>query len=414
MGYFLYRLALRFYAFGIGLAAVFNEKATYFIEGRKHWKQELQDFRKNNSDKDIFWFHCASLGEFEQAKALIELLKSKKPGACIYLTFFSPSGFELKKNYSLARAVAYLPLDIGENASTFIEILRPKVAFFVKYEFWFGYFKALHKNQIPVIHFATVFRKNHFVFKSIANDLKRILKDFEWIFVQDENSMKIAQAQGMLNVSVAGDTRIDAIVSDKRKLNGVSNPFEGPIQRIIIGGSTYEDEEAILCRFLAKNRDWRAVIAPHNVSKERILSLKKRLTESKIGFKFWKEIDETTDVQVIVIDFVGILKEVYVLGTAALIGGGFQKSIHSILEPAAHFLPMSFGTKHQKFHEAQTFIEMNCAFEIQDYSDFEKFMGNLENEVFVNECRNKLENFMNENQGAPQKIFSYLEEKGLV
>ena len=341
----LYAVFCRFYKWGILLASPFNDKAKQWISGRKNWKknQKLITLKGNH----CIWIHCSSLGEFEQGRPLIEKLKQVYPNYKIVLTFFSPSGYEIQKNYPLADLVMYMPMDSPTHAKKFIEAIQPALAVFVKYEFWYYYLNQLHLQQIPTIIISAAFRENQLFFKWYGTFFRKMLHCFNYIFVQNEHSKKLLATIGITNnVIISGDTRYDRVaeIAQKTKRFDIVENFKGN-GNIFIAGSTWQDDEALLSRFFTHlPTNWKLIIAPHEIHKAHIDEIQKLFGNNSVLFSEIKCGIKANEQRVLIIDNIGMLSSLYAYGDMAFVGGGFQKSgIHNILEPAIYGLPICFG-----------------------------------------------------------------------
>ncbi|MBT3208866.1 MAG: 3-deoxy-D-manno-octulosonic acid transferase [Bacteroidetes bacterium] len=372
----LYNFSIRIYYALIFFASVFgNSKAKLWIDGRKYIFAKLKS--AINTSEEIIWFHVASLGEFEQALPLIEEVKSQFKNCKILLTFFSPSGFEIKKNYRGADYIFYLPLDTKSNARKFVEIVNPKFVIFVKYEFWYHYLNCLKNRKIPTYVVSAIFRKNQRFFKWYAGFFKKTLNSFNHIFVQNEISKNLLSSININQVSIAGDTRFDRVakISEQSKKITLVEKFKQNSQ-IIIGGSSWQKEEEILINFINQaETESKFIIAPHEIKKENIDRIFNSIKPKTI--KFSEAGPETINqFEVLIIDNIGMLSSLYKYCEIAFIGGGFGVGIHNILEAATFGLPVIFGPNYSKFQEANELIQLKGAFPI---SNFEEFNGTVKN-----------------------------------
>lgn len=417
MALFLYNLFLIFYKIGIQVASLKSNKAKLWLTGRGNIFAKLEQWRSQlPEDQKIIWMHCASLGEFEQGRPLIEKLKENSIDNKIILTFFSPSGYEVRKNYTQVDGVFYLPMDSKMNAQKFITILKPTFVLWVKYEYWFYYLIELKKKNIPVILISAVFRTSQPFFKWYGKMWKQMLSSFDKIFVQNSESVSLLQTIGFAqNTAVAGDTRFDRVIDIARKnapfpqllLNFVKN------YKVIIAGSTWEEDEEELVHYANANQEIKFIIAPHEIDEERIADLNKLFKNSILFSQLY---DSNTDVQILIIDNVGMLSSLYRLADVAYIGGGFNDSgIHNILEAAVFGKPLIFGPEYNKFIEATLLVEAGGAFSFNNALELEELLNIfLKDEVFLKNSGEICENFVYKNGGATNKIFEYLYEKRLL
>lgn len=363
----LYTMFIRIYQGILLLASAWNPKARLWVRGRKNifekLKHDLQPYEKRA------WFHCASLGEFEQGRPLIEAFKQHYPEYKIALTFFSPSGYEIQKNYIGADYVFYLPLDTKSNAEKTISLIQPKMVFFIKYEFWYHYFNRLNSEGIPIYLVSAIFRPDQLFFKWYGNFYKNLLKKVSHFFVQNESSATLLKSIGITNVTVSGDTRFDRVftISQQKKAFPLISMFKQD-QKTLIAGSTWPEDEEMITDLLfdmqKSNRSLKCIIAPHEISASKINTLTGALEEKAIKHLKYSEATEETiqEYDVLIIDNIGMLSSLYQYGEIAFIGGGFGKGIHNILEAATFGLPVLFGPNYQKFQEAVDLIHLKGAF----------------------------------------------------
>ena len=327
---------------------------------------------KIEPDTRYVWFHAASLGEFEQGRPVIEQLKREKPETKILLTFFSPSGYEIRKNYAGADIVSYLPLDVPGNAWYFVNLVKPSKAIFIKYEFWPNYLLALQAENIPVVSISAIFRPEQVFFKDYGKWYKKLLLTFQHIFVQDKFSKELLQAHGINNVTVAGDTRFDRVYDlyQQAKQLPLVEEFVKGAEKVIVAGSTWPKDEELLVQYLRLHPDVKLIMAPHEVHNSHIAEISKLLDG-----KFVRYSDATAEnvksTNCLVVDIIGILSSIYRYANVTYIGGGFGVGIHNTLEAAVYGLPVVFGTNYQKFREARELIAIGGAFSISNYVTLE-------------------------------------------
>nr|WP_321354128.1 glycosyltransferase N-terminal domain-containing protein [uncultured Draconibacterium sp.] len=375
----LYNLGILFYGFFIRVAALFNEKAKLFVAGRKNWKKKLDSAVDKNAS--YIWFHCASLGEFEQGRPVLEKIKEQHPQYKIVLTFFSPSGYEIRKNYEGADIVAYLPMDTKKNAQEFIHLVRPEKVFFVKYEFWYNYITELKKQQIPLYIISAIFRENQQFFKSTpwGKWYRKMLHSFEHIFIQNDTSAQLLEQAGIKHYTISGDTRFDRVAEIARgaKKFSIVEKFRGN-DVTLIAGSTWKPDEELLAAFINNSSDVKFVIAPHEVAPANINRIQELLKKPSICFSK-ADISDIDSYDVLIIDSIGILSSLYQYGNIAYIGGGFGVGIHNILEAATFKLPILFGPNYLKFKEAVDLVDQKGAFPIQNFTELETTLSKLLN-----------------------------------
>ncbi|MEC9209407.1 MAG: glycosyltransferase N-terminal domain-containing protein [Bacteroidota bacterium] len=365
----IYNISIWFYVIAIRFSALVKPKAKLWTEGQKNIFKKIEPALKDS--KNVVWFHCASLGEFEQGKSIIEAYKLKHPTHQILLTFFSPSGFEIKKTTPLANWVCYLPADTKSNAKKFISIVKPIKAVFVKYEFWFNYMAELKKQNIPFYSVSTIFRdeQNFFKYKWQTKQLKNVTH----FFVQDKNSAELLQSVGFKNVTISGDSRFDNVLTNSK------NPVKIPLietfsknKHTIICGSTWPKDEIFLAKYIKKHPTNNYIIAPHEL--HHISDLKKQMNGLLYSDANEKNILTSN---VLIIDNIGLLSSIYQYGNLAYIGGGFGSGIHNILEAVAFGLPVIFGPNYQKFNEAICLINKKGAISISNYEELRSAIDNL-------------------------------------
>ncbi len=401
----LYKTGIFFYTLFIRLASPFNEKARLWANGRKSWKKHLA--QKIDNSQSYIWFHCASLGEFEQGRPVIEEIKKQFPEYKILLTFFSPSGYEIRKNYELADVVAYLPSDTKNNAKAFFDIVRPEKIFFVKYEFWYFYISECQKRRIPLYVISAIFRKKQIFFKSTewGKWYRKILSSVTHFFVQNETSAELLTSVNISNYTIAGDTRFDRVASIAKgsKEIPIVEKFKGK-SSLVIAGSTWKPDEEILVEFINQNRETKFIIAPHEVSQTNINRLLQLLKTRAVLFSKIENI-EIENYQVLIIDSIGILSSLYRYGNIAYIGGGFGVGIHNILEAATFGLPVIFGPNYKKFKEAVDLTEQGGAFSISEKKDLNHTLSALLNETdTLKKASETSKNYVEKNVGATKLI----------
>ena len=407
----LYKIGILFYAVLIRISSLFNQKARLFIAGRKDWKERLK--REIDKNSNYIWFHCASLGEFEQGRPVIEEIKTRYPEYKILLTFFSPSGYEIRKNYDKADLVMYLPMDTKRNARFFISHVKPEKVFFVKYEFWYFFITELKRREIPLYLISAIFREQQFFFKQnpVANWYRKVLSNFTHFFVQDKQSKKLLEKTEITNCTVSGDTRFDrvaAIAAGARKIPVVEKFKENA--QTIIAGSTWRPDEELLTAFINQTPAVKMIIAPHEVTPNNINKLEQLLKKPSIRFSQSEKMDPRTH-QVLIIDSIGLLSSLYQYGDMAYIGGGFGVGIHNILEAATFGLPVIFGPEYKKFKEAVELKSAGGAFSIQNFSELDSNLKNLlHHEQTLKKVSSICENYVQKNTGSTfiiiKKVFN--------
>ena len=418
----IYYLGIYIYWFAACIISPFSKKASLFVSGRKGLMRRIRD-EYAGGDRTI-WFHCASVGEFEQARPLIEMFRKKSPEHRILLTFFSPSGYELRKNYPFADKVYYLPMDTLGKAEAFIEAVKPEKAIFIKYEFWYNYLRTLSRKGVDTYIVSAIFRPDQHFFKWYGSFFRKMLYLYKRLFVQDEASAVLLRNIGVTSVTVCGDTRFDRvheITSSPADLPVVSD-FKGD-SVCMVAGSTWPPDEEIICasagRLCAENEKeipFKLVIAPHEVEKSNVERLV-RLSVSA-GMRTVKYSDfadavgnadaerELSEAHVLVIDNVGMLSSIYRYADFAYIGGGFGVGIHNILEAATYSIPVVFGPNYRKFREACSMIGNGSAFSVGDARSFDEiFLKLYKDPSFRLDCGKTAADYVNSNLGATEVIF---------
>lgn len=395
--YFLYNIGIFFLGIGMRIASLFHPKAKEWVDGRKDIFENLPTV----NGEHVVWFHCASLGEFDQGIPLMKKIIEQNPQVFLLVTFYSPSGMKFyQKRERIADLVMYLPLDTKSNAKKFIRYFKPKQAFFVKYEFWYNFIHQAKKNGSEIYNVSGIFREDHRFFKWYGGIFRKLLRKFDWFFVQNEKSKELLESINIQNVTISGDSRFDRVIENKELVvaNEKIEKFKNNEDLFIIGSSWEEDEE-ILIPWI-KNQAKKVLIAPHNVDENHILAICKQLPEA-IRYTQSDTID-LAQKKVLILDTIGQLANAYTYGNIAYVGGGFSGSLHNILEPAVFGLPVIFGPNHKRFPEGQAFIDNGFGFSISTTEEFEKayqiITGNFE------EISQKEVEFVAENAGASDRI----------
>ncbi|WP_338814688.1 glycosyltransferase N-terminal domain-containing protein [Bernardetia sp. Wsw4-3y2] len=430
----LYDASLWGYWQGIKIAAPFHQKANLFKEGRKNWKTELQaKFKKIK--QPVAWFHCASLGEFEQGRPVIEAFKEEYPHYKILLTFFSPSGYEIRKNYDKADVIMYLPLDTQKNAEFFIETVKPRVVFFIKYEFWHHFIEETWKRKIPLFSVSTIFREDQHFFKG-NNKAKqgkesdfsvKMLERFTHFFVQNEHSKNLLNSINISTVSITGDTRFDRvshIVAQRKELPILEN-FIGQSKLLVVGSSWQEDIEVLapaFQKFRESNKDItedntkvKLAIASHQIGESDLRQLEKAFDYlkierySKVNLNDKKSLQNLQQADLLLIDNIGLLSSIYSYGDVAYIGGAFGKGLHNILEAATFGMPIIFGNKnYQKFQEAIDLLAKKGAFSVSNEKELESLLKKLFKDYYFREQINEItREYVIQNTGATSQIIDF-------
>lgn len=407
---FLYKIFISIYLAGIYFASIWNYKAKQWLKGRK---QLLNQIAKSydNTNKSI-WVHCASLGEFEQAKLIIEKLRSKFPQKKIVLSIFSPSGYEIRKNYKKVDAVFYLPIDTKANAKKFIKLINPELAVFIKSEFWYNYIQELGVNRIPFIFVSSKFSANQYLFKWYGQWFLKQLMSSDAIFVQDEISQKLLTEKKFKQIYITGDTRIDSVFEMAKYVqdNDLIEAFKGN-SKLIITGSTWTKDESLIIDYIKQNPKIKFIIAPHEVSKTKVNSLCKVIGTQTSILLTKLTIDNAPSKRVLIIDRIGLLASLYNYADIVYIGGGFGKGIHNILEPASFGKPIIFGPNFDKFKEAIDLIELGAAFSIKNKESLYIILTNLlENENACKFSSDQSKSYIEQNLGASDLVIQKISE----
>lgn len=416
MLHLLYNFLIHAYSFIISIIAPFNSKAKFWVEGRKDIFERLGSASlTNRGSASLAWFHCASLGEFEQGRPVIEAFRLKYPSYKILVTFFSPSGYEIRKNYTGADFICYLPADTSQNAQKFIEILKPSIVFFVKYEFWRNYLTELEKQHIPVISFSAIFRPNQLFFKYYGGFFREILTKFKHILVQNQESFDLLKSIDIQQITLAGDTRFDRVkqIVDAKKDIPIAERFKANRQILMVGSAWQTDMEVLitLMNLLKNDSTLTFVIAPHEIHREEIMAWQKQIESKSICFSEVKNDTKLIDYQVLIIDNIGMLSSLYQYADFAFIGGSFDKGLHNILEAATFGMPIFFGNKaYHKFQEAVDLVNLGGAYAVESTDDLGEMLNDLRLDKVKKKKTDKIsQNYVLQNIGATEKVMSVVE-----
>lgn len=411
----LYWLGIRAYALMVRIASLFNPKAKLFVAGRKGLLSQIK-YALINERRPRIWMHCASLGEFEQGRPVLEELRRQYPEYAFVLTFFSPSGYEVRKNYEGADYIFYLPVDGAKNARLFLDAVQPKLCLFVKYDFWYYFLSTIAKRDINAVLISAIFRKEQGFFKWYGGLQRRMLFAFNHIFVQDTASEKLLQKIGYEEVSVSGDTRFDRVVAAAKVQTElpVATQFCAG-KKIIVAGSTWPDDERFLQKALQEiPADWKLILVPHEVHESHIADLEKLWGDSAVKWSAWK--NEDAQKRVLILDTVGLLLQLYRFGTIAWIGGGFGKAgVHNVLEAAVYGLPCFYGPVYQQFLEAKALVEAGGAIVAGQPEILVNHLQLWQKEPgLYNQAAEAAETYVAAQAGATPKILRYLAEKNCI
>ncbi len=406
----MYTLGIYFYILAIKLAALFgHRKAKHMLEGHKEIFSTLRD--KIKPGTDYIWFHASSLGEFEQGRPMIERFRAEHPEYRVVLTFFSPSGYRSAQNYQQADVVCYLPFDTPCNVKRFIDIVNPKMVFFIKYEYWLNFLFALKKRSIPTYIISAIFRKEQVFFRSWGGFYRRALRCFTRLFVQNEASKSLLASIGIDNVTVAGDTRFDRVIkiSEQARMLPLVEAFVEGDKRIFIAGSSWGADEAVYMPYFNTHMGWKLIIASHEVNEERIKAIEEQVQGLCVRYSL-ATLEEARSAKCLIIDCFGLLSSIYRYGNVAYVGGGFGVGIHNILEAAVYGVPVFFGPNNAKFQEAQQLKACGGGIEITSAADFEAKMLCLDKDAAAaKKAGDAAGAYVSNNSGASARIFSALE-----
>lgn len=389
--------------------ALFDKKISKFYNGRKHLFLRLS--KEILSADHVLWMHCASLGEFEQGRPLLDRLKKEYPKHKLVLSFFSPSGYEVRKDYQGVDLVIYLPLDTPVNARKFLEIVHPDLAIFVKYEFWPNFLKELKNSNIPTILISGIFRNNQHFFRKHNKRSLKMLQAFSHFFVQNDDSKKLLKKIGITNVSISGDTRFDRVqdvVLQRQKLQFIKEFTQDAYT--LVAGSTWSKDEALLIKYINEKaqEQEKFILVPHEIDEQKIQHLQNSFNKPSIR---WTKIkgESPSDFKVLIVDTIGILTSVYAYADVAYVGGGFGTGIHNILEPATYGIPILIGPNYQKFQEAMDLIEIHACFEVNSQESLNQHLIRLLQEsTFRKEAGTKAGNYVQKHTGASNEIMEFI------
>lgn len=415
----IYNIVIYFVLWGIAIASLFNEKV------RKMWRGEREAFKilkqKVDPNAKYIWFHAASLGEFEQGRPLMERIRKDYPLYKILLTFYSPSGYEVRKNYEGADIICYMPVDTRLNAIRFLRLVRPVMAFFIKYEFWSNFLHILKHRNIPTYSVSSIFREDQVFFKWYGRSYAGVLKCFTRFFVQNEESKRLLEGIGITAVDVVGDTRFDRVLQIKEAAKqlpiceafrtGVASSQSADVPhhdfKVFVAGSSWPPDENIFIPFFNEHKDWRLLIAPHVIAEEHLKLILSLIKGKKVVRYTQTTPEEAAEADVLIIDCFGLLSSMYNYGDVAYIGGGFGVGIHNTLEAAVWNMPVIFGPNNKKFQEAQGLLKSDGGFEINTYEDFSGLMSSLMNdEAFLKQAGDKAGAFVAHLAGATDKVLA--------
>lgn len=409
----MYNIILYLYQLGIMAYGLFNKKVNAM------WRGERDAFRVLREKVDpaarYVWFHAASLGEFEQGRPLMEQMKREHPELKILLTFFSPSGYEVRKNYEYADIICYLPIDTVANARRFLRLVRPEMAFFIKYEFWYNYLHILKHRGVPVYSVSSIFRPDQIFFQWYGRQYGRVLKCFTHFFVQNEMSRDLLAGIGLRNVSVTGDTRFDRVlqIKDAARELPVVQSFVGTSSRVFVAGSSWQPDEDIFIRYFNEHRDWKLIIAPHVIGEDHLQQIEQALDGRRVVRYTQVQQSEpdggqvVAQAEVLIIDCFGLLSSIYRYADVTYVGGGFGVGIHNTVEAAVWGVPVIFGPNNHKFQEAQKLKSLGGGVEIAGYDDFKRLMDRFDTDgEYLHAVGRQAGDYVSRQAGATRMILS--------
>jgi len=410
-----YYLFITLYPLAARILSLFNKKAKLWVRGRKDVMEDVYHYFKSNT-APVIWFHCASLGEFEQGRPVLEGLRTVYTKHKFLVTFFSPSGYEIRKNYKQADFICYLPMDSPLRAKRFVKMVRPSLVIFIKYEFWFYYLKSIRKRNIPLLLVSGMFRDTQIFFKKYGGFYRGMLRYFTHLFVQTPQALQLLQAIGITNASVSGDTRFDRVLATAQNFEPV--PLIDAFcagKKVVVAGSTWTEDDEELDHFVINHPDMRFIIAPHDISEERLKECE-RLYKHTIRYSHLSKARNTAGINTLIIDNIGMLSRLYKYATICYVGGAFGgDGIHNILEPAVFAKPILFGPVHDKFPEAGELVEAGGAYSIENALELERILDDLlsDEQLYAQSCDASL-HYVQRNAGATGKVIQYIQEKRLL
>lgn len=407
-----YNIAIYLYTFVVRIISPFHRKARKMIVGQKDTYRKLR--QEVDCNAKYIWFHAASLGEFEQGRPIIEEIKKEHPEYKILLTFFSPSGYEVRKDYPLADIVCYLPFDKKRNVKKFLKLVQPQMAIFIKYEFWYNFVSRLYKMDIPVYMVSAIFRPSQIFFKWYGGGMRALLKKYACICLQDENSEELLKQIGITNTKVCGDTRFDRVTDIRNRNKNIelveafARKAASEKEMIMVVGSSWPKDEDVFVPYFNITADLKLIIAPHEISEAHIKYIEDNVQRPHIRFS-QATAENINQYDCIIIDSIGLLSSIYRYGQVAYVGGGFGVGIHNVLEAAVYGMPVIFGPNFKKFREAQQLIETGGGYSVSDYQSFRGLMDEfLEYDDILKTAGNNAGSFVTANAGVVKSIIEIL------
>lgn len=410
-GWGFYTIAISLYLACVRIAALFNKKAAQMVRGHKETFKILRE--KMEPGCEYIWFHAASLGEFEQGRPLMERIRRDYPQYKILLTFFSPSGYEVRKNYEGADVICYLPLDTPINAARFVKVVHPVMAFFIKYEFWQNYFKVLEHKHIPIYSVSSIFRPEQVFFRWYGGQYYKVLTRVTYFFVQNEQSKALLETRGVKgNVTIVGDTRFDRVneIAALAKQLPLVEAFKQNAS-VFVAGSSWEPDEDLFIPYFNNHKDWKLIIAPHVVSESHIKTIVDKLDRKVVRYT-QATLENVKDAECLIIDCYGLLSSIYRYGDISYVGGGFGVGIHNLLEAAIYGIPVLFGPNNQRFQEAQELKACGGGVEIKDAVTLKETLDKfLMNEVALKQAGSAAGTYVSSKIGASDKVLAVVFKK---
>lgn len=403
----IYNLGIKTFILGVKIASHQNPKAKQLVAGRKGLLKRIK--KEQDPKEKVIWVHCASLGEFEQGRPLIEEIKRNYPEKKIVLTFFSPSGYEVRKDYKQADYIYYLPFDTRRNARRFIKYCNPEVAFFIKYEYWKNFLSILKKKSVPTYFVSAIFRKDQLFFKWYGGWYRKMLKKVTHFFLQNQESAELLKSLKIDHYTVTGDTRFDRVAHVFESVKPIPEieRFLGS-QRAIIAGSSWKAEEALLMQYNRINPGYKMIIVPHEVTTENIQRIKGQFNGNSVCLSEFSSV-KGNDKNVLIVDSYGMLTSIYQYGLIALVGGGFGVGIHNVLEAATFGMPVIIGPNYEKFQEAVDMVDLHCAFSVNNIEEFNAVMNTLlKDPSLVLTISKTASDYVKANVGATPKILHFV------
>ena len=405
----MYNIVIYIYLIGVAIASCFNKKVKKMWAGERQALKVLRE--KVDPNARYIWFHAASLGEFEQGRPLMEYLRKTHPEYKILLTFFSPSGYEVRKNYEGADIICYLPLDTIRNARRFLRAIKPVMAFFIKYEFWYNYLHILQHRGVPTYSVSSIFRPDQIFFQWYGKGYGRVLKCFTHFFVQNIESKNLLAKLDIHDVEVVGDTRFDRVLQIKEasKQLPIVEKFTENTSKVFIAGSSWLPDEEVFLKYFNLHKDWKLIVAPHVIGEDHLAQIFELLKGRRV-VRYTEATEENVkEAEVLIIDCFGLLSSIYHYGTISYVGGGFGVGIHNVLEAAVWDIPVIFGPNNKRFQEAQGLIMAGGGFEINDYQSFRDLVMRFEtDEMFLQTSKKHAGEFVKGRAGATEKIMGSL------